>query len=884
MATGGRKQVYVLNTAVRKLAGRFQAADPGPFLEAAASLACDGVCCRCLLRLVGHSMMDDYALTAPTKAQVVETLDPKRSRDSGGGDASASPKPQPRAEGDPSASPPPPPTTTMTTVCPACFGLLPALLDEQQPQQLQTNETTNSSATAASAAETAPAGGASAPAPAAPVAGPAAAAGPAAPATGTSGVDLAWLRIQHKALPGAAGCRTGPAAGHERLQGWPSAAALAAAIRRQAEEGSPDNAALAAAAAAAAAPPPHPHGGDVAMAETDAAAGTAGAAAAAPPLPPGAQLGPRLPLKSFNLEVGAVPAASAVRDVAMQAWMVAFCEARGAQCRGWRAADMVPLPAVLRRALPAALSPHLGAPSAAPQSASMTVSVVALDGEEGLQELRVLAEQRSAGQHGRRHHQQYQYRQNKRQRGPMGQQQQQQGAAERGGERETENGGAAAEGARGQAKVAEEERVMSWEAAGAAAAGLPRAVLTRLFPWPPLPLAERRRLQQQPQAQAAAAAEVAAPVAGSDGSGSTAVAADGAGATPGEVPVEAAVAAGGGAEAGDVTAAAAAAAAATLPSVYVRAVHAPLLLAGRYCKLRRHMPQCPWFVLATGARIGGTSVQEAIEQFVLPLYGTATAKMITGGREDADVRMLGAGRPFVLEVQAPVRGHPPEEEFRRTEQRMRDSKCGVSVQGLTPCQPSALESIKAAEESKEKTYRALCWAETPVPEEDLRALEGLGRVEAAQDTPVRVLHRRAAKIRPKWLRVESATPVPGQPHYFVLQLRTQAGAYVKEFCHGDFGRCRPSMGDLLGQIQSKRAAAAATAAAATATAAAADVAGGPAEDGATAVPPAAEDATKPDTAARPGSGGGAGGGGNDAFVRVEIVQLDVIDVHLENWP
>ncbi len=63
------------------------------------------------------------------------------------------------------------------------------------------------------------------------------------------------------------------------------------------------------------------------------------------------------------------------------------------------------------------------------------------------------------------------------------------------------------------------------------------------------------------------------------------------------------------------------------------------------------MPQCPWFELASGKRIGGTSVQEAIEAAVLPAYGSCTAKMITGGREDADVRMLGAGRPFVLEIQ-----------------------------------------------------------------------------------------------------------------------------------------------------------------------------------------------------------------------------------------
>lgn len=38
-----------------------------------------------------------------------------------------------------------------------------------------------------------------------------------------------------------------------------------------------------------------------------------------------------------------------------------------------------------------------------------------------------------------------------------------------------------------------------------------------------------------------------------------------------------------------------------------------------------------------------------------------------GGREDADVRMLGSGRPFVLEVINPSKGHPSGEELRGIE-------------------------------------------------------------------------------------------------------------------------------------------------------------------------------------------------------------------------
>ena len=43
--------------------------------------------------------------------------------------------------------------------------------------------------------------------------------------------------------------------------------------------------------------------------------------------------------------------------------------------------------------------------------------------------------------------------------------------------------------------------------------------------------------------------------------------------------------------------------------------------------------------------------------------------------------------------------------------------------------------------------------------------------------------------------------IEAKPHWFVLNLVTQAGTYIKEFCHGDFGRTVPSVGALLGDIE-----------------------------------------------------------------------------------
>ncbi|GIM11048.1 hypothetical protein Vretimale_14401, partial [Volvox reticuliferus] len=233
MAAANRKQINALNMAVRKLAERFEVDDPAAFRQAAASLASDGVCARCLLRAVGHMGMEDYTLTAPSHSQIITMLS---SPNGSSGCASPSPSQSPiPAENAPAPTVPAtdavPGTVPPVTPCPVCFGLLFALLEEQLPSQLDNGTATNgapssgerSMVTVAEVMESA----------------------------GASGVDLAWLRVQLKAFPGAMGCQSGPTTCHERLQGWPSLAGLAATVRRQAEMGPPDTVDLAAAAARA---------------------------------------------------------------------------------------------------------------------------------------------------------------------------------------------------------------------------------------------------------------------------------------------------------------------------------------------------------------------------------------------------------------------------------------------------------------------------------------------------------------------------------------------------------------------------------------------------------------------------------------------------------
>ena len=149
------------------------------------------------------------------------------------------------------------------------------------------------------------------------------------------------------------------------------------------------------------------------------------------------------------------------------------------------------------------------------------------------------------------------------------------------------------------------------------------------------------------------------------------------------------------------------------------------------------------------------------------------------------------------------------------------SKCGVEVTSLKHLSPAVVSALKQGEEHKEKSYRALCVASKAITQADLDAVltvvAGGPRLDLKQQTPLRVMHRRALKTREKHVvsmhavvvaaPVENGAvgnengPVAGDvvsSRWFELHVRTSAGMYVKEFVHGDFGRTVPCVGGLLG--------------------------------------------------------------------------------------
>ena len=178
------------------------------------------------------------------------------------------------------------------------------------------------------------------------------------------------------------------------------------------------------------------------------------------------------------------------------------------------------------------------------------------------------------------------------------------------------------------------------------------------------------------------------------------------------------------------------------------------------------------------------------------------------GREDIDVRMLGSGRPFLLQLNDPRRVPQTQAEVAALEAAI-NAATGLNAEGdvkvtcLRLSDRAMVKKMHEGAEAKQKLYTCLVWARRALTPEELREkLEARTELTVLQKTPVRVLHRRALMARPKVvhaLRCEGLRRADGAGvSYFTLHLRTSAGTYVKEFVHGDLGRTSPSVGSLLG--------------------------------------------------------------------------------------
>ncbi|XP_021248572.1 putative tRNA pseudouridine synthase Pus10 isoform X3 [Numida meleagris] len=218
-----------------------------------------------------------------------------------------------------------------------------------------------------------------------------------------------------------------------------------------------------------------------------------------------------------------------------------------------------------------------------------------------------------------------------------------------------------------------------------------------------------------------------------------------------------------------------------------------VFVAGRYNKYSRNLPQTPWII--DGERKLESSVEELISEHLMAEFKADSFNFSSSGREDVDVRTLGNGRPFAIELVNPHRIHFTAEEMKGLQQTINNSSDKIQVRDLQLVTREAIGRMKEGEEEKTKTYSALIWTDKTIQKEHIAFLDNIKELKLDQNTPLRVLHRRPLALRCRIIHTMKSEYI--DEHHFRLRLKTQAGTYIKEFVHGDFGRTKPNIGSLL---------------------------------------------------------------------------------------
>ncbi len=223
---------------------------------------------------------------------------------------------------------------------------------------------------------------------------------------------------------------------------------------------------------------------------------------------------------------------------------------------------------------------------------------------------------------------------------------------------------------------------------------------------------------------------------------------------------------------------------------------------GRYIKRVRDISQTRWFCskcMGKGCeecnfqgRKYYTSVEELIAEPCIEVFGGENAFLHGAGREDVDARMLGSGRPFVLEIVKPRRR---KANLKEVESLINDKASPkVVVKDLAFVDDVMVRFIKGT--PFRKKYRAKVRFGASVEEKRLkRAVEELSNRIIEQRTPLRVQHRRADLIRKK--KVYGIKILLHKGNVAVMEIESDSGLYIKELVSGDEGRTRPSLSELL---------------------------------------------------------------------------------------
>jgi len=229
----------------------------------------------------------------------------------------------------------------------------------------------------------------------------------------------------------------------------------------------------------------------------------------------------------------------------------------------------------------------------------------------------------------------------------------------------------------------------------------------------------------------------------------------------------------------------------------------PIYIYGRYNKYKRDIPQTKWFCRicrGKGCRKCGysgkmykTSVEELISKHVLEKTRGDGESFHGCGREDIDVRMLGNGRPFVLEIKNPIIRNLDLERLK--EEINNHNKEIIKVNNLHFSNKDEIARIKNSD--FKKLYRVVFIGEKAINKEKLKkVVQTLRGKTISQFTPSRVARRRANIVRDR--KIYDLNTESIDSNNVTLTIEAQSGTYIKELISGDDGRTIPNISEMIG--------------------------------------------------------------------------------------
>jgi tRNA pseudouridine synthase 10 len=228
----------------------------------------------------------------------------------------------------------------------------------------------------------------------------------------------------------------------------------------------------------------------------------------------------------------------------------------------------------------------------------------------------------------------------------------------------------------------------------------------------------------------------------------------------------------------------------------------PIFIESRYRKLIRGIPQTKWPCSKCKGRgckscnytgkMYPETVEELISEDAIKAARGEGAKFHGAGREDIDVKMLGSGRTFVLEIKEPrIR----EINLKKLEETVnKHAKGKVEISEMKFVAKDRRAEIKESSRDTYKIYRAIVELGDEVDPSILDSLKHMRVIN--QRTPIRVSHRRADKIRTREVRKLDYKQLDSRSLELIIEC--EGGLYIKELISGDENRSKPSVAEKLG--------------------------------------------------------------------------------------